>query len=69
MPAGTVPMRQFGRHDEHVSALGLGGYHLGSISTQREAIDIVHAAIDGGITFMDNAFRSFEQQVLPELRR
>jgi aryl-alcohol dehydrogenase-like predicted oxidoreductase len=49
-------MRRFGRHDEQVSALGLGGYHLGSISTQREAVDIVHAAIDGGITFMDNAW-------------
>lgn len=49
-------MRRFGRHEEHVSALGLGGYHLGSISTQREALDIVRAAIDGGITFMDNAW-------------
>lgn len=39
-----------------MSALGLGGYHLGSVSTEREAIRIVHAAIDGGVTFMDNAW-------------
>jgi predicted aldo/keto reductase-like oxidoreductase len=54
--ARLVPLRKFGRHDEHVSALGLGGYHLGSVKNEREAIGIVHAAIDGGITFMDNAW-------------
>jgi uncharacterized protein len=52
----AVPRRRFGRHDEHVSALALGGYHLGNVSTEREAISIVRAAIDGGITFMDNAW-------------
>ena len=39
-----------------VSALGLGGYHLGAIKRKRDAIAIVHAAIDAGITFMDNAW-------------
>jgi aryl-alcohol dehydrogenase-like predicted oxidoreductase len=39
-----------------VSALGLGGYHLGAIKRKRVAIKIVHAAIDAGITFMDNAW-------------
>ena len=48
--------RPFGRAAETVSALGLGGYHLGLIGTQREAIRIVHAAVDAGITFMDNAW-------------
>ena len=43
-----------------VSALGLGGYHLGKIATEREAIRIVHAAIDAGITFMDNAWEYHE---------
>ena len=51
-----VPRRQFGRHQEFVSALALGGYHLGGVRTEGEAIRIVHAAIDGGITFMDNAW-------------
>jgi len=53
---GEIPLRSFGRAAETVSALGLGGYHLGLIGTQREAIRIVHAAVDAGITFMDNAW-------------
>jgi aryl-alcohol dehydrogenase-like predicted oxidoreductase len=43
-----------------VSALALGGYHLGLVGNQREAIRIVHAAIDAGITFMDNAWEYHE---------
>jgi uncharacterized protein len=53
---GEIPKRPFGRSAEMVSALALGGYHLGLVDTQREAIRIVHAAIDAGITFMDNAW-------------
>ncbi len=58
--AGDIPLRQFGRHDEKVPALGLGGYHLGDIKNQREAIALVHAAIDEGITFLDNAWEYHE---------
>jgi len=58
--AGRIPKRPFGRVAETVSALGLGGYHLGSVGTQREAIQIVHAAVDAGITFMDNAWEYHE---------
>jgi aryl-alcohol dehydrogenase-like predicted oxidoreductase len=39
-----------------VSALALGGYHIGKMKSEREAITVVHAAIDAGITFMDNAW-------------
>ena len=53
---GEIPKRPFGRSTELVSALALGGYHLGLVGNQREAIRIVHAAIDAGITFMDNAW-------------
>jgi aryl-alcohol dehydrogenase-like predicted oxidoreductase len=53
---GEMPQRPFGRSNETVSALALGGYHLGLVGSQREAIRIVHAAIDAGITFMDNAW-------------
>jgi predicted aldo/keto reductase-like oxidoreductase len=53
---GDIPTRTFGRSTETVSALALGGYHLGLVGNQREAIRIVHAAIDAGITFMDNAW-------------
>lgn len=56
MSSEAIPRRRFGRHSEEVSALGLGGYHLGKVSTEREAIRIAHAAIDGGITFFDNAW-------------
>lgn len=53
---GGIPMRRFGRSDELVSAIALGGAHIGGMDNQREAIKLVHAAIDGGITFMDNAW-------------
>jgi aryl-alcohol dehydrogenase-like predicted oxidoreductase len=54
--SGEIPRRRFGRHAEEVSALALGGYHIGSVSTEREGIRIVHEAIDAGLTFMDNAW-------------
>jgi aryl-alcohol dehydrogenase-like predicted oxidoreductase len=57
---GEIPRRPFGRYDEQVSALALGGYHLGLVGNQRDAIKIVHAAIDAGITFMDNAWEYHE---------
>ena len=51
-----IPRRPFGNTGESVSALGMGGYHLGAVGTEREAIALVHQAIDAGITFMDNAW-------------
>jgi predicted aldo/keto reductase-like oxidoreductase len=36
--------------------LALGGWHIGVPKTERESTRLVHAAIDGGITFMDNAW-------------
>jgi len=39
-----------------VSAIGLGGYHLAETIGEAEAIRLVHAAIDAGVTFMDNAW-------------
>ena len=55
-----IPRRPFGASGELVSALALGGYHLGLVGSQREAVRIVHAAIDAGITFMDNAWEYHE---------
>ena len=53
----SIPQRPFGRHaDQMVSALALGGYHIGAIDSVREAIRIIQAAIDEGITFLDNAW-------------
>src|SRR2546425_4809977 len=43
--------RSLGRTGAHVSALGVGGHHLGDFQTVDEAIRLVHEAIDAGITF------------------
>ena len=58
MPASSVqvPTRPFGRTGIPVSILALGGWHLGVPKTERESTRLVHAALDGGITFMDNAW-------------
>lgn len=53
---GEIPRRPLGRTGVDVSAIGLGGAHLGNASSQEEAIRIVQEAIDAGITFMDNAW-------------
>ncbi len=56
-PTSSIPMRPFGRHtDVKISALGLGGHHLGQAEDLNTAIRIVHAAIDGGVTFFDNCW-------------
>jgi predicted aldo/keto reductase-like oxidoreductase len=48
--------RTLGKKSERVSAIGLGGYHLGHPSDPADAIRIIHRAIDQGITFMDNCW-------------
>src|SRR6202045_1659796 len=55
-PEGTVPKKTLGRTGVQVSALGLGGYHLGSATTDQVANDIVAKALDHGIDFFDNAW-------------
>ncbi len=39
-----------------VSALGCGGHHLGDAPSQAVADAIVREAVEGGITFFDNAW-------------
>jgi aryl-alcohol dehydrogenase-like predicted oxidoreductase len=56
MMASDIPVRPLGATGVMVSALGLGGYHLGKFDSEREAIRVTHAAIDAGVTFMDNAW-------------
>jgi aryl-alcohol dehydrogenase-like predicted oxidoreductase len=48
--------RQLGTTGEMVSAIGLGGFHIGKQLNPQDSIDLIHAAIDGGITFMDNCW-------------
>ncbi len=52
----AVPKRALGKTGLQVSALGLGGYHLGTAETDDEANRIVAEAIDAGINFFDNAW-------------
>jgi len=56
MATDDIPLRPLGMTGVLVSALGLGGYHLGKIDSERSAIRLAHAAIDAGITFLDNAW-------------
>ena len=39
-----------------VSALGLGGFHVGLARTEADATKLIHEAIDAGVTFLDNAW-------------
>jgi len=53
---GEVPLRLLGRTGEKVSAVGLGGYHIGLQDDAQLSIRIVRNAVDRGITFMDNCW-------------
>ena len=54
---GTMPRRRLGRTNEQVSMLGIGGYHLGLGKVEEaDALRIVHAAADHGVTFFDNCW-------------
>ena len=49
--------RTLGRTGERVSAIGLGGYHIGQAAiAEQDAIQLIRQAIDRGITFMDNCW-------------
>jgi predicted aldo/keto reductase-like oxidoreductase len=48
--------RQLGRTGEKVSAIGLGGFHIGGVKDEQESIKIIRSAIDRGITFLDNSW-------------
>lgn len=48
--------RSLGGTQETVSAIGLGGFHIGKQQDEQESIQIIRSAIDRGITFMDNCW-------------
>ena len=55
--AQTVPQRDLGRTGEKVSAIGLGGWHIGLPHVDEKlSIRLVRSAIDAGMTFMDNSW-------------
>lgn len=51
-----LPTRRLGRTDEQVSIMCLGGWHIGAVKDKSEAVRMMHAAIDEGMTFFDNAW-------------
>ncbi len=53
---GDMLYRRLGRTGERVSALGLGGAHIGRPREEEAGIRIVRTAIDRGVTFMDNGW-------------
>ncbi|MDP4005416.1 aldo/keto reductase [Methylobacterium sp. NEAU K] len=54
---GEMLYRAFGRTSEKISAIGMGGFHLGkSAVSDDEATRLIHEGVDRGITFMDNCW-------------
>ncbi|HVP64583.1 MAG TPA: aldo/keto reductase [candidate division Zixibacteria bacterium] len=49
--------RELGSTGQRVSLIGLGGSHIGAPKlSEADSIRLIHAAIDRGITFMDNSW-------------
>ena len=53
----TIPYRTLGRTGERVSAIGLGGWHLGLERVDEQlSFRVIRTAIDRGINFLDNCW-------------
>jgi aryl-alcohol dehydrogenase-like predicted oxidoreductase len=50
----VLPKRKLGRTNQYVTMLGTGGYHVGW-TTERDAQEVVEAALEGGVRFFDTA--------------
>ena len=54
---GDMLYRRFGGTDEMISAIGMGGFHLGkSALTDAESVRLLHEGVDRGINFIDNCW-------------
>ncbi len=53
---GDMIYRTLGKTGERVSAIGLGGFHIGKPKDEADSLKLVRAAVDRGITFMDNCW-------------
>lgn len=51
-----IPTRTLGKTGAKVSIIGVGGHAIGTIKTKEDSIKLMHAAIDEGVTFMDNCW-------------
>ncbi|MDQ1473667.1 MAG: uncharacterized protein QOJ99_5147 [Bryobacterales bacterium] len=56
MPETTIVQRTLGNTGIRVSALALGGHHLGNTKSEAESLQIINGALDGGITTFDNCW-------------
>ncbi len=54
--SGEMIYRTLGKTGERVSAIGLGGAHIGRAKDENEGIRIVRTAVDRGINFLDNCW-------------
>ncbi len=60
---GDMLYRTLGSTGEQVSAIGMGGFHLGQPGlTDEQSLRLIRSAIDRGITFMDNSWDYNEGQ-------
>jgi aryl-alcohol dehydrogenase-like predicted oxidoreductase len=50
-----IPRRKLGKTGLKVSVIGLGGWHIGTQKDPEESIRLIHAALDGGMNFLDNS--------------
>jgi len=52
-----MPYRMLGRTSQRVSAIGMGGFHIGQPHIdEAESIRLIRSAIDRGINFLDNSW-------------
>ncbi len=54
--AAGIPQRPLGETGVMVSIIGLGGWDIGNVGDSKEAIYLMHQAIDEGVTFFDNCW-------------
>ena len=53
---GDMLYRTLGKTGERVSAIGLGGYHIGVPKQEADSIRLIRTAVDRGINFLDNCW-------------
>ncbi len=63
---GGIPKRILGKTNLNVTIIGLGGWHIGRLKSEKTAADVISLALDLGINFFDTA-HSYEDG-LSEIR-
>jgi predicted aldo/keto reductase-like oxidoreductase len=54
--SGQMMYRPFGKTGEKVSAIGLGGHHIGRPKDPQVGIRLIRTALDNGLNFLDNCW-------------